>query len=120
MKISIDIEPVPQARPKFSHGKCYEPARCIEYKKAVATAAKIAMKNHERYRGALQVRIKLYRKFNRTSRRYGDVDNHAKSILDALNGIVYEDDSQIVKCTIEKKTAEGNAGIVIEIDEKDN
>lgn len=32
-----------------------------------------------------------------------DLDNIAKSILDALNGIAYQDDSQIVKLSVEKK-----------------
>lgn len=115
MRFSVNIEPIPQARPKFSHGKCYEPARCVEYKRAVAYAAKVAMGGREMYRGALKVRIKLYRNFKRTSRRYGDVDNHAKAILDAMNGIVYADDSQVVSCTIEKYTDRENAGIVVEI-----
>lgn len=32
----------------------------------------------------------------------GDVDNILKPILDALNGVVYEDDHQIVKCVAER------------------
>ena len=35
-----------------------------------------------------------------------DVDNVAKSILDALNGIVYLDDKQIIELNIEKIYAE--------------
>lgn len=35
-----------------------------------------------------------------------DVDNVAKSILDALNGIIYLDDKQIIKLNIEKIYAE--------------
>jgi Holliday junction resolvase RusA-like endonuclease len=35
------------------------------------------------------VRIDIYRK-----RRAGDIDNRAKTILDGLNGIAYEDDKQ--------------------------
>ena len=32
-----------------------------------------------------------------------DLDNMVKSVLDALNGVVYEDDSQVVKCTSVKR-----------------
>ena len=32
----------------------------------------------------------------------GDFDNLAKAICDSLNGVCYDDDSQIVKCTVEK------------------
>ena len=35
-----------------------------------------------------------------------DVDNVAKSILDALNGIIYLDDKQIIKLDIKKIYAE--------------
>ena len=34
--------------------------------------------------------------------RNGDIDNIAKSILDALNGFVYEDDCQVVRLKIVK------------------
>ena len=50
----------------------------------------------------LEVVLKFYRKFSPTSRAYGDADNLAKAILDALNGLAYKDDSQIVRLTVEK------------------
>ena len=36
------------------------------------------------------------------SRLTGDIDNYAKSILDALNGVAYTDDKQIVCLYLEK------------------
>ena len=38
-----------------------------------------------------------------------DMDNLEKSVLDALNGIAYKDDSQVCKVTKEKKWAEEDA-----------
>lgn len=35
-----------------------------------------------------------------------DVDNYAKGVKDALNGIMYKDDSQITKLTVRKYYAE--------------
>lgn len=32
-----------------------------------------------------------------TSRLRGDLDNYIKTILDALNGVAWDDDSQVVK-----------------------
>jgi Holliday junction resolvase RusA-like endonuclease len=32
----------------------------------------------------------------------GDVDNYVKSVLDALNGVAWEDDKQIISLTVEK------------------
>lgn len=37
-----------------------------------------------------------------SSHAYGDIDNLTKTILDALNGIAYYDDSQVVKIKVEK------------------
>lgn len=36
----------------------------------------------------------------------GDVDNYAKAILDGFNGVLYHDDDQIVRMTVEKGYAE--------------
>ena len=100
MKISLDIEPIPQARIRFGGGRCYEPVRLREYKNKVAMLAKA--KGAEKLQGALSVSIKLYRKYKTTSRRFGDFDNLAKAVCDSLNGVCYVDDSQIVRCTVEK------------------
>jgi Holliday junction resolvase RusA-like endonuclease len=32
-----------------------------------------------------------------------DLDNVAKAVLDALNGVIYEDDKQVIKLVAEKK-----------------
>lgn len=42
--------------------------------------------------GAVAVRLEVYR-----PRRQGDLDNVAKAVLDALNGLAWLDDSQIVE-----------------------
>ena len=38
--------------------------------------------------------------------RNGDIDNIAKSIMDALNGFAYEDDCQVVRLEISKQYGE--------------
>lgn len=38
-----------------------------------------------------------------TSKNTGDVDNYAKAVQDALNGLAYHDDSQIVRLTVRKR-----------------
>lgn len=44
-----------------------------------------------------------------------DADNIAKAVLDALNGIAYKDDSQVVKLTVDKRYAEkGHVAVRIE------
>lgn len=106
IKFCAECEPLPQPRPRFSFGRCYQPKKIVEYKQLVASAAKAAMKDLEPMTGALKLSIKLYRKFKATSRRFGDFDNHAKAICDALNGVCFADDSQVVSCTVEKIQSE--------------
>lgn len=44
-----------------------------------------------------------------------DVDNVAKSILDAMNGIVYDDDSRVVELAVSKRYADGMAGTEVQV-----
>ena len=106
MQVTFELigEPVAQSRPKFSRGRCYEPANCTKYKEKIRQAARIAMKGKTPTENPLSCVIKFYRKFTRTSRRFGDCDNLYKAVTDAMNKIVYEDDSQIVRCIVEKLT----------------
>ena len=108
MEVAFELigEPVPQSRPKFSRGRCYEPKRCAEFKAKIRQAARIAMNGKEPITAPLSCVIKFYRKYKRTSRRFGDCDNLYKAVTDAMNKIVYEDDSQIVRCIVEKLTGD--------------
>lgn len=45
-----------------------------------------------------------------------DVDNIAKIVMDALNGVVYKDDAQICELFVQKKYGEKNK-IVVEMEE---
>ena len=104
MKMKVEIEPTPQVRPRVSlESRCvYEPKHMKAYKSVISAQARIVMGAQPIMTGAVVMILKFYRKYKATSRRYGDFDNLAKAVCDALNGIVYADDSQIVSCRIEK------------------
>lgn len=51
----------------------------------------------------------------RGTQQQGDLDNYAKSILDALNTIAYVDDRQIVRLEIDMKRASADPGVSVEI-----
>ena len=119
IKFAVEVEPLPQPRPRFSRGRCFQPKPIVEYKAAITQAARLAMANREPMTGAVVMTIKLYRKYKSTSRRFGDFDNHGKAICDALNGVIYLDDSQIVKCTVEKYTDKNFPHVEVEIEELD-
>lgn len=67
----------------------------------------------------LEIRVKkpLASKYDQPiSRKIGDVDNFAKSILDAGNGIAWLDDSQITDLSVRKVWAfDGIEGVMVEI-----
>ena len=102
IKFAVENEPIPQARPRFGRGKIFEPARVSKYKEEVKAAATAAMKGAIPISSAVNAKIKAFRKFKATSRRFGDADNLAKAVLDACNGIIFCDDAQITKLTVEK------------------
>ncbi len=96
--INIPITPVPKGRPRFDRrGIARTPAATRNYEHQL----KIILRKH--YKGllinsAVQVRIECHLpRPKKPSNSYprGDVDNYAKAILDAANGIIWKDDAQI-------------------------
>ena len=102
INFKIEADPIPAARPRFGNRRTYQPARNREFRAEVQRAALAAMHGCEPMTGEICASLKLYRRFKPTARNFGDADNHAKAILDGLNGICYRDDAQIVKLTVEK------------------
>lgn len=118
IRIRIDGEPIPAARPRFSGKRAYQPKRNVEYRKQVQAAARLAMNGAEPLKGEVVATVKLYRRYKTTVRIYGDVDNHAKAIFDGLNQIVFADDAQITKCVVEKFTDKVQPRAEIEIESR--
>lgn len=52
--------------------------------------------------------------------RTGDLDNRLKAVLDALNGIVYDDDDQVVVIKARRVDRPGNGGVVVTVREVDD
>ena len=114
MKIEIKTEPLPQPRPRFGRGgKVYQSEKITAYRNMIGYAAKKAMEGKPPTLDALKINLRFYRRFKVTSRRFGDADNLAKGVLDALNQIIWADDSQIVSLTAEKY--QGTPKIEVEI-----
>jgi Holliday junction resolvase RusA-like endonuclease len=127
LKFSVDIEPVPQARPRFyvrRHGDkhfagAYETAKCKSYKEIIAWHAKLKAKESglkAPLRDPIAISI-VFRKGENEKEIYHtkkpDIDNLAKSVKDALRGIIYTDDSQIVEAHLYKQY--GKPEVKIEI-----
>ena len=82
IRIVIEGDVIPAARPRFSNRRCYQPKRNQEYRQKVQTAARLAMKGAEPLTDEICAAVKIYRKYKRSSRIFGDVDNHLKSVMD--------------------------------------
>lgn len=104
IRFEVSSEPIPASRPRFSGKHVYQPKRNVEYRAKVQAAALMAMDGREPLTGEVVAVVKLYRRYKPTARNYGDLDNFLKGIFDALNGVCYVDDRQIVRCLVEKHT----------------
>lgn len=81
---------VPKQRPRVGRGgRVYTPRETQDYEAAVARAAIAA--GVCRLEGAVSLTLEITPPDNK--RR--DIDNCAKTIMDGLNGVAYEDDSQV-------------------------
>lgn len=117
IKIVAPINPVPFKRVMTNGKRRYNNAKYTEFKEELGYFALKAMGGRAPLKGAVRIRAHFSRRKPKriTSRMWGDVDNHLKSVLDALNGICYEDDSQVVEVTGTKSYGEPH--IVIEVEE---
>lgn len=92
----IPGQPVPKGRPRFSK-HAFTPKRTRDYEKAARHTAFQAVQQWQNTHGGwgLQNRysVSLFLFFSDLRKR--DLDNAGKSILDAMNGVVYNDDAQI-------------------------
>ena len=121
----IRINGIPQGkgRPRFTKGgKAYTPQKTRRYEEAVRGAAMLAAQAQGFVKHdddtPLEACISAWfpipaswPKKKRAAARSGalypvvkpDADNLAKAILDALNGIAYRDDKQVVSCAVRKR-----------------
>lgn len=101
-RIEIPADPIPLARPRFSGRRAYLPERSRKYRQVIQSAVQSQLTDFFPFEGDLICQLKFYRKFRPSSRRFGDLDNHVKAVLDATQGILFADDSQIVSLSAEK------------------
>lgn len=140
MTIVVELlgDPIPKGRPRFraitakngrSFVNAYTPAKTRAYETALAQQAKLAMRGRKPLDGPLKVTVTAFLAVppswsnkKRDAALAGilrpisrpDADNYGKTAWDALNSIVWLDDSQIVNAHIIKLYAE-SAALRIEV-----
>lgn len=133
LHLQVPGDPVPKGRPRLTvqggHARAYTPAKTRTYEAKIADAARDAF-NGEPYDCPLAVELhaslavpKSWSKRKRAEALDGtvfptgpraDCDNIAKAVLDALNGIVWRDDGQIVSLFVSKRYADV-PGVCLEV-----
>ena len=132
MRVAFDIPcvPVPQSRPRFTRqGHAYDTQKSKAYKALVRAEAANRMRGRKPFDGAVVASLKFYlpipKSWSKKKReaaldrrilpigRVGDTDNYVKAVLDACNGVIYDDDSQVIHITAEKWYGDV-AGVVAE------
>ena len=123
--ICMPGKPVPKGRPRaariggFIH--MYTPKTTQVFETACAAEAMASMQGREPMSGPIKIRMEIfvpipasYRKADKEDCRSGrklptataDIDNIAKSVMDAFNGVVWLDDSQVVDAHLTKRFAD--------------
>ena len=100
INFTADLEPVPFKRVRANGKYYFNCKRYSLFKEVLGHLAKIAMKGQEPLKGSIKISVNFFRNLKPQSLNYGDLDNHLKSVLDALNGICFLDDRQVISATV--------------------
>lgn len=131
---TIEGAPVPKGRPRFTRtGHTFTPAKTRQYEALVTARAREVMIGKRKIEKPNAVRVDIlaifpvpssWSKKRRTAALQGvehhvskpDLDNVQKAILDGMNGIVFEDDSQVIDSRT-RKAYGSEPGVKVFIDE---
>lgn len=122
LAVAFEVEgkAVGKGRPRVStiagKPRLYTPAKTVAWESLVAAAARAAMGSQSPSEHPMAVRIsidvQIPQSWSKARQKAAeihqvvpgkpDLDNVAKAVLDACNGIVYRDDAQVVRLTVEK------------------
>lgn len=113
LEIKIEGDPVPKARARIvRYGHAYTPRKTANWEKIVRLTAISAMNGRQMLTGPVQAKFWFYlpmprnipkkRRPTALPHHRPDLDNLVKSVKDALNGVAYHDDGQIVKLSAQK------------------
>lgn len=126
IKFIVEGLPVAKGRPRVTRNGTYTPRKTKDYEKLVQYSFRSQYKG-QALQGALKIRIDFYmyipkntskkrRKLKNDKEilptKRPDFDNLTKSITDALNGLAFEDDNQIVEAHIYKYYSDDPRAVV--------
>jgi len=117
--IEIPGKPVGKGRPRFGNGFTYTPQKTVDFENLVKLSYMQAYPGADLLEGPLVAGIHAYfpipasvsKKKRATMEdtpypHKADCDNIAKAVLDALNGVAYDDDAQVTSLIVKKSYSE--------------
>jgi len=110
VKLWFSGNPIPKGRPRWSGGVIHTPHATSEWEETVGWQCTDQWKRRPLL-GPLGIDFTFYRE----DRRKVDLDNLEKAMLDALESILYENDSQIKEKSGRLEYSEDHPGVVVEI-----
>ncbi|PJO37598.1 RusA family crossover junction endodeoxyribonuclease [Delftia acidovorans] len=130
---TVPGQPVGKGRPRIGkvgqHARMFTPAKTVNYEGLVAHAASIAMAGRALLEGAMDVHLlincQVPASWSRKKQQQAlagairpttkpDIDNIEKAVYDAINGVVWKDDVQVVDVVKTKRYAAA-PGVIVTI-----
>lgn len=112
MILALPYPPTANLYWRIFRGHAAKSPQARKYQRTVALLAKVSMGPSGRpLEGPISVKLSVYR-----PRRLGDLDNTLKVILDALRGIAFEDDSQVVRIEANREDDAKNPRAIITVE----
>lgn len=103
IELRFNVKPKPAPRPRFrnDNGHAYLP---VEYQNYIAELRRQLQFQLPAYCSAdnISLTVTFFKNRPINSHSFGDLDNLLKGVMDAMNGIVYKDDAQIITVTASK------------------
>ena len=132
MKFTVPGNPTAKGRPRVTKNGTYTPQKTKDYQKKVAQMAELSCTEYwieEPLRATLLCYYPIPKsmpKYKRSLIKHDgiypivkpDIDNVAKAILDALNGVIYKDYNQIIELYINKQYSD-NPRVEVKIESYD-
>lgn len=122
IRFTVPGQPQGKGRPRVGqiagHARMFTPAKTLAYEGFIALQAQIAMAHHDLVEGPVLVRMFVACQIPESkSKKWKadalaglvfpttkpDVDNTVKAVFDALNGVVWKDDVQVVDLQLTKR-----------------
>ena len=112
--ITISVQGEPRPKQSFRYAKTggYTSAKVKAWQETVAWEANIVMRSKSFLEGYISVTMD----FRLGNNRRVDLDNLSKAVLDAMNGIVYKDDTEVIELHLKKMVVKDNPGVIVGIE----